>query len=207
MLFFTACGGGKEDESSQVEETSGVIVTDGVPMVVQMFGQEATHIKMRMYGVAEGVEETVDITLAIRGSEYVYFMEYEGMQVRMILKNDTLYIVSDNEKLAMNVSALGIPMNITDNAVPVFTGGMYNAKGTGEVRGETLPYFEYNVDNASVRYYVSGDNIKYITFTQGAEEVVMEILEFSTNIDDSLFDIPADYTVIESMTDFMNLAE
>lgn len=207
MLFFTACGGGKaESETSQEEATSGVVVTEGIPMVVQMFGQEATHLKMRMYVTTDGKEETVDVTLAMRGKEYVYFMEFEGAQVRMISKDDTLYIVSDNEKLAMNVSALGIPVT-GYSAVPTFTGGMYNAGGTGEVRGETLPYYEYNVDNASVRYYVSKDMIKYITFTQGEEIMVMEILELSTNVDDSLFTIPADYTIIESMTDFMNMAE
>ena len=208
MLFFTACGSKKEaEESSQTEEVSTeAVLTEGIPMVVQMFGQEATHIKMRMYAVTEVTEETVDVTIAMRGSEYVYFMEYEGMQVRMISKDNTIYIVSDNEKLAMNVGALGIPIG-DYNAVPTFTGGMYNAKGTGEIRGEILPYFEYNVDNARVRYYMSGDAIKYITFTESEEELVMEILELSTNVDDSLFDIPADYTVIESMTDFMNMTD
>ena len=69
--------------------------------------------------------------------------------------------------------------------------------GTREIDGKTYDTEEWIVEGASSIMCFDGDDLAYMIGAFEGEEVVMKIIQVSHDVDDSLFEIPDDYTVME----------
>jgi len=69
--------------------------------------------------------------------------------------------------------------------------------GTKEIDGKTYDTEELIVEGASAIYCFDGDDLVYIISSFEGQEAVMKIVEATDKVDDSLFEIPADYTMME----------
>ena len=69
--------------------------------------------------------------------------------------------------------------------------------GTREIDGKTYDTEELIVEGASAIYCFDGDDLAYIISSFEGQEAVMKIVEATDKVDDSLFVIPEDYTVME----------
>lgn len=86
-----------------------------------------------------------DITMATLGEKSVTKMEYEGKAVRFLVEGKKSYMISDKDKMAMNLSILGINSSIFKQ--PEYIGIEITDSGTDIIRGEKLPYEEMSVKN------------------------------------------------------------
>ena len=69
--------------------------------------------------------------------------------------------------------------------------------GTREVNGKTYDTEEWIIEGASSIMCFDGDDLVYMIGSFEGIEMIMKIIEVSDSVDDSLFEIPADYTVME----------
>ena len=61
----------------------------------------------------------------------------------------------------------------------------------------SCPSKELIVEGASAIYCFDGDDLAYMIGAFEGEEMVMKIVEATDKVDDSLFEIPTDYTMME----------
>jgi len=69
--------------------------------------------------------------------------------------------------------------------------------GTREIDGKTYDTEELIVEGASAIYCFDGDDLAYIVSSFEGQEAVMKIVEATDKVDDSLFEIPEDYNMME----------
>ena len=69
--------------------------------------------------------------------------------------------------------------------------------GTREIDGKTYDTEEWIVEGASSIMCFDGDDLAYMIGAFEGEEMIMKIVEVSDDVDNSLFEIPDDYTVME----------
>ena len=68
------------------------------------------------------------------------------------------------------------------------------------IDGKEYDYEEYydSENEITERYYFDGTELKYVKSTDSdGEEQIMKVLKLSSEVDDSVFDIPSDYKLIE----------
>ncbi|BBA52041.1 hypothetical protein [uncultured Fusobacterium sp.] len=141
-----------------------------------------------------------DITVATLGEKSVTKMEYEGKVVRFLVEGKKSYMISDKDKMAMNLSMLGINSSIFKQ--PEYIGIEITDSGTDIIMGEKLPYEEMSVKNGEkIRYYFKGNELAYITGKGVGSDFIMEILECTTKVPVSIFEIPKEYRVINGLKD------
>ena len=69
--------------------------------------------------------------------------------------------------------------------------------GTREIDGKTYDTEEWIIDGAASIMCFDGDDLAYIISAFEGDEIVMKVVEVSDKVDDSLFEIPTDYTMME----------
>lgn len=169
-------------------------------------GQFTGDYMMRLifHMTVDGSQVSSEVVVAQRNGELAYQMEYENALVRLVQADGTFYMVDDNQKMAMNMAVIGLDLSAMMPSHVATTSP--TGSGTGEVMGKTLPYEEYSENGMVIRYYYDGITPAYITGESQNESFIYEIVEFSTTVPDSLYGIPSDYTIINSMADMIAMA-
>ncbi|MDU1912478.1 hypothetical protein [Fusobacterium sp.] len=153
-----------------------------------------------MHNKIEGKNIKSDITVATLGEKRVTKMAYEGQIVRFLVEGKKSYMISDKDKMAMNLNMLGINSSIFKQ--PEYIGIKITGSGTDTVMGKKLPYEEMSVKNGGkIRYYFKGNELAYITGKGIGDDFIMEILECTTKVPTSIFEIPKGYRVINGLKD------
>jgi hypothetical protein len=68
--------------------------------------------------------------------------------------------------------------------------------GTGNVKGKTLPYEEYQSEGYTIKFYIDGGKVYAIeTEGEGAKSLLI-IEEESKTVPRGSFDLPKDYTLL-----------
>ena len=68
--------------------------------------------------------------------------------------------------------------------------------GSREIDGKTYDTEEWSIDGAKSVLCFDGDTLAYMIGELEGEETVMKILKTDDKVDESLFEIPADYQVM-----------
>lgn len=139
-----------------------------------------------------------DVTLANKGKKQVTKMTYEGNPVRILMEEKKIYMIVDQDKMAMDLNMIGI--NPSTLKQPDYVGIKITSSGTDTVMGKKLPYEEMDIKNGGkIRYYFVGEKLAYITGKNLGNDFIMEILECSSNAPASLFEIPKGYRVMDGI--------
>ena len=120
-----------------------------------------------------------------------------SMGVRIMIGED-MYTIDHASKMVIKMS-LGADTQAIAGAVLEESDvdmGDYKT-GTREIDGKTYDTEEWIVEGASSIMCFDGDDLAYMIGAFEGEEMIMKIVEVSNNVDDSLFEIPDDYTVME----------
>lgn len=150
----------------------------------------------------EGTQH-VELTCAIANSTKLAVNTKTGDEsMNIILNGNNYYIVVPEEKSAMfmtipNEDIDSMADSLEQSMMPKFDASKATfEKGEGEVNGETLPYEKVTTDEGEIFYFYHEDgslNIKYLA----SDEIVMKMTEFTHEVDDSIFEVPADYELID----------
>jgi len=187
----TACGG---SSGSSEEESGGgeAAATKTLAYFNEFVSGGAYTMEMK----AEYQDIETLMTSAVKDGMIYSKSEVNGMTSIMIMKDDVQYLLDPSTKMCMK-------MSVTEESVTeMFSDEAENyqeaaSTGSEEINGETLDYEEFTVEDTSVKYYFSGEDLKYIATSVEGESYVAEIISMESGADDSLFEVPEDYTMYE----------
>lgn len=161
----------------------------------------------------DGETQHVVLTSAIASATKIAVNTKTGDEsMNIILNGSNYYIVVPSEKSAMymtvpNDSIEDMADSLEESMMPKFDASKATfEKGEGEVNGETLPYEKVTTEDGEVFlfYYEEGSlGIKYLC----GDDIVMKMVEFTHDVDDSMFEVPADYELIDLAEAFGSLGE
>lgn len=120
-----------------------------------------------------------------------------------IIKGDKTYMIDHDAKTVM-VLPQGGAISGMDEVGETFEeqeletdGMMFLKSGKEEFKGKTYDYEEYSVDNGSIKYYFDKKNLVGLEMTMEEGKSTWEIVELSDKVDESLFEIPSEYELID----------
>ena len=149
---------------------------------------------MEMQAEFDGMSTTT-LTAVKNGMTYTE-SEAGGTVSMSIIKDDAMYVLDPANKLCikMAVEVAEVQEIFADEAEHYETAV---STGETEVKGTMCFYEEFTVEGTSVKYCFVGDDLKYMVTEMSGAEYIMEILRMEPGADDSLFEIPEDYTMME----------
>ena len=132
---------------------------------------DKTYSETRMGGAA--------VSASVMDGETMYVIDHAG---KMVIK---MGLQADAQTIA------GAVLEESDVDMGTF------ATGTKEIEGKTYDTEELIVEGGAAIYCFAGDDLVYIISSFEGEEIVMKVVEVSDKVDDSLFEIPTDYALME----------
>ena len=161
------------------------------------------NLTKNIFEIAKSGTYRMEISITGEGinSDYAIYakdgMFAVDMGMRMIYKDGKSYIVMDSFEAVMVGNEE--PDEDMTRFLPEESTLTYIDEGSGEFMGKTYKYDEYLNDKGTKMYfYVDGDVFKGIhTVDADGSLTDMEILAFDQNVPDSVFEIPANYEMIE----------
>ncbi len=198
MAFaFASCGGNEEKEVS-VSESKTVAIFEDI--------NETGKIHMKVSGKFDGEEITAEIALE---EDKSYFASETGEGEGIVISKDgKMWILDPATKTGTVVESTEEFFTTEDLGFDLEETKEYADEkmetGTVEVNGETYDYEEFFDDTEEVertKFVFDGKKLVYIiTETKQNEETVEEIIKveaFDADVDDSLFEVPAGYDIVE----------
>ena len=115
-----------------------------------------------------------------------------------IMVGEDMYTIDHASKMVIKMSLQANAQTIASAVLEESDVDMGGFKtGTREIDSKTYDTEELIVEGASTIYCFDGDDLVYIISSFEGQEAVMKIVEATDKVDDSLFEIPADYTMME----------
>ena len=115
-----------------------------------------------------------------------------------IMIGEDMYTIDHASKMVIKMSLGADTQTIAGAVLEESDVDMGDYKtGTREIDGKTYDTEEWIVEGASSIMCFDGDDLAYMIGAFEGEEMIMKIVEVSDDVDDSLFEIPDDYTVME----------
>lgn len=212
-MLFTGCGGSDsasdtdQPQSEQSESAVGAaeeeaadtenVNTDGMGDLlsgayVDIMKNDEYLMKYKFTMDYGGQSMEVEATLAKKGDNMAMISDMLGTDSTTIIKDDKVYMVDHNSK---TVTAMA---QVDDNAT--MESGSIDMEGItylGNGKEDGLAYEEYSTAGGNVKYYFNGKTLEKMAVTVEGQTMVMEILELSKEVPDSMFEIPAGYQVVE----------
>jgi len=182
-------------ESSQESSTNaGISGMSGrlADAYIGMFNSGSYYMKFRAMTEYDGEETAAVSEVALKGGDVAMIAEVEGMgTAHLVMRGGKTYII-DHESKTIMVLDMG---NLMGDSMDTFTETdfEYKGTGTGELFGIRRTYEEYSTDAGDARFYFDGSKLVGYEVVSDSVTSQMEILEMSTNIPSSMFEIPADY--------------
>lgn len=200
-LFLIGCG--KTSEPAQTEPASTtqnnkVDTTSEKPSdnlgaklsstYADMMKNKKYLMKYKMTSTVEGKSMEIEATVAMSGDNTAVTSIAEGMETTILSKGEKNYMVNHTEKIVMEIPQ-GSPMkNETNNELET-DGLTYVSSGVED----GLTYEQYSTTDGVLKYYFNDKKLVKISFEIDGQSMVMNIIEMSNNVSDSMFEIPSNY--------------
>ena len=142
--------------------------------------------------------EYAEIDIYAKNGMMAELMNMEEIDYRIVIRDGKYYTIMDEYEMVMVAEA-----SPDDSYVPGASEAsnlIYIGEGSGEFNGKVYKYDEYadEIDGDYFYYYfVDGGDLKGIRTVMYGVPSDIEILAFDKNVPDSVFDIPANYYIIE----------
>lgn len=207
MLFITACSSPEKpeepvDSDEIVEESVGDTNVIGQRLsaaYVDMMKSNNYMMKYRTFMNIDGIEMEALITIAVSDERSAFRTESDEINSATIMEDDKFHLIDHNSKTVMIMPFIiddaddeGIDVTQVDSVGLEFVG-----TGTGTFMGNTRNYEEYVSESTTIFYYFDGDNLDGMEMIVEGETLIMDVEEMSSTIDESMFEIPEDYQVME----------
>ncbi len=115
-----------------------------------------------------------------------------------VIDGKDMYVIEHSSKfiikMALEADLLTVASKVvTENDIDM----AQLEKGKREIDGVTYDTESWVMEGDKVTMCFDGDALAYIITQPGDSETVIKILDYSTDVDDSLFTIPSGYTVLD----------
>lgn len=157
-------------------------------LYVGMLKNNKYLMKYKMTSNFEGESMEVEATVAVSGENEAVTSVAEGIKTTIIIKGDKTYMINHTEKMIMEMPQNAELEDEMSNELET-DGLTYVSSG---VEGG-LAYEQYSSTEGTEKYYFDGNKLVKIVFEVEGDPFVMEILEMSDKVPDSLFEIPSGY--------------
>jgi len=115
-----------------------------------------------------------------------------------IMDGETMYSIDHAGKMVIKMSLGANEHMIGSSVIGESDVDMGDLKtGTRDIDGRTYDTEEWIVEGAASIMCFDGDELAYIIGALESEEIVLKVIRASKDVDDSLFEIPSDYTLME----------
>jgi len=115
-----------------------------------------------------------------------------------IMIGEDMYTIDHASKMVIKMSLQADAQTIAGAVLEESDVDMGDLKtGTREIDGKTYDTEEWIVEGAASIFCFDGDDLAYIISSFEGQEAAMKIVEATDKVDDSLFEIPTDYTMME----------
>jgi fructoselysine-6-P-deglycase FrlB-like protein len=200
MALMAGCGDSagsaeNDQETSQNEQADNAAADIGEmgdllsATYVDMMKNNEYLMKYKASMEMEGQTMDVEATVAASGDNYAMLSSGSGFETAMVIKDDKVYMIDHASKTVTSWT------KTQEDETEAFDADGMTYVGSGEEDG--LAYEEYTTTDGSVKYYFDGKKLVKIATTAEGQTVVMEILEMSNNVPADMFEIPADYQMME----------
>lgn len=152
---------------------------------------------MKYESVVEGM--TMTVISATSGDKIYSESIIDGVSSSVtVMDGETMYIIDHANKMIMKMALNADAVTIANTIVEESDVDMGELKeGTKEIDGKIYNTEEWVVDGVSAVMCFDGNDLKYMVSAYEGTEMVIKILEISDKVDDGLFELPSDYTMIE----------
>lgn len=154
--------------------------------------------------IGEGEEEEVTMTFATKGENIYIDVNAASQHATIMYRNGTTYIISHDEEACVTMQ--GKDEGTFDEDITYISKEDLQEleKQAYKIGKETIDGTEYEYEefkndeeNITDRYYFSNNDLKYIkSIDEDGEEELMKIIKLSSEVDDSLFNIPTGYEIM-----------
>jgi len=115
-----------------------------------------------------------------------------------VMDGETMYVIDHASKMVIKMGLQADAQTIAGTVLEESDVDMGDLKtGTREIDGKTYDTEEWIVDGAASIMCFDGDDLAYMIGAFEGEEMVMKIVEATDKVDDRLFEVPADYAMME----------
>ena len=200
-LAFTITGCGKQEEEVKENVEQSNVEDNGKSKTYNAFSKLFSGDNFTMSLEGEEQEQKVRMTVAAKGEENMYIdMEVAGERITIMYKDNTTYMIAHSEKAYVAVEGKeedtfeDMTLVKEEDLKELETAEYTTGKET--IEGKEYDYEEYKdaEEETTERYYFEGNELKYVkAIDVDGTESLMKILELSSEVDDSIFEIPADY--------------
>jgi len=157
---------------------------------MKIFESGTYHMKAKMNN--DGVEVSMEVF--VKGNNLSCITSAEGETVRVIFKDNKTHMIMESQKMIIVMPA----SDMTEFGKIETSGLSFTAAGTANFDGRNLPYEEFKgPDGEKTQYFFDGNRLAGIRESDGSETSDIVISELNQNVPDSVFNIPAGYTVLE----------
>lgn len=149
-------------------------------------------------------EENVTMTVAAKGENSYVDLKATSQHVTVIYKDNTTYVISHDQKMYMvqegksEDSFEDMSLLTAEELKEMETKEYTTGKET--IDGTEYEYEEYKdeEENTIERFYFLGEELRYVKdIAEDGTEQLMKVNNISSDVDDSLFEIPTDYQKVE----------
>ena len=210
MFFaFTGCGGeeaspsdgdpvqqeAKAPEAEEpVEEASGYLATK----TGKFYSQFAAG-KMYIEYETELEGQAMSMISATNGDKVYSESKIGGESTGVsIIDGDVMYTIDHASKMVIKMALQADAQTIAADILEEEDVNLDTMKtGKRTIDGKEYDTEEWVVEDGASIMCFDGDDLKYIVGIYDEEEVVMKVIEVSSDVDESLFNIPEDYEMME----------
>ncbi|MBQ5326225.1 MAG: hypothetical protein J6K80_03370, partial [Oscillospiraceae bacterium] len=115
-----------------------------------------------------------------------------------IIDGKDMYVIEHSSKLIIKMALQNDLMTVASKVVTENDVDMTQLeKGSREIDGKKYDTESWVMDGDKVTMCFDGNKLAYIISDPGTGEAVIKILDYSADVDDSLFNIPSGYTVLD----------
>lgn len=202
-LVITGCGNKTSKENETVEDNGKSKTYNALN---KAFSGDSYIMSLEgKLDLGEGMENS-KITVAIKGEDIYMDVDATSGHLTIMYKDNSTYILSHEDKMYM-VSEEKDEDLFSDDDMFILSKEDLKEIETAEYKtgketidGTEYEYEEYKADGneKTDRYYFAGNDLKYIkTTNENGEEEIIKVIKLSSEVDDSIFDIPTDYEKLD----------
>lgn len=149
------------------------------------YEMEAEGMKMRVLSVTNGAKVYSETMI-------------DGQSMGSTLMDEEyMYIVDHNSKMIIQMNLEENTQQIVDTLIEEETADLSTlVSSTKEVNGKTYETEELMEEGAKVILCFDKDKLAYMITEMDGQEYIIQVIQMSNKIDESLFELPEDYEVI-----------
>jgi hypothetical protein len=206
MLSLNACSSSTTSDPSTDSTTE---VNDQVEDNVEVITSSKTYnftnglyANEKFFIEQEYMDGTMYTKMYVDGDKFSMTSENEGSSSIMIMNDEFMYMLMPESMTAM-MWPFDPEMEDENYEIVEEDAEIYNTvvnSGSEMIDGKNYEYEEFSVDGQGIKYYFDKDKLVYMktfSITDGMEYII-KILDYGTNFDNSVFEVPEGYTIIDS---------